>query len=101
MKAVALTRYLPVTDPECLLDVELPKPGPPKGRDLLVAVRAVSVNPVDVKRRAPKPEIEKEPRVLGWDASGVVEAVGEGATRFKPGDEVFYAGSIARPGTNA
>src|SRR5688572_15586655 len=101
MKAVALTRYLPITDPEALLDVELPKPGPPKGRDLLVQVKAISVNPVDVKRRAPKPDVEKEPRVLGWDAAGVVEAAGDAVTFFKPGDEVFYAGSIARPGTNA
>jgi zinc-binding alcohol dehydrogenase family protein len=101
MKAVALTRYLPVTDPDCLLDVELPKPGPPKGRDLLVQVKAISVNPVDVKRRAPKPDVEKEPRVLGWDACGVVEAAGEQCTLFKPGDEVFYAGSIVRPGANA
>lgn len=101
MKAVGLLKYLPVTDPESLLDVELPNPAAPKGRDLLVAVKAISVNPVDTKRRAPKPDVEKEPRVLGWDASGVVAAVGEACTLFKPGDDVFYAGAINRPGTNS
>ncbi|MBK7863242.1 MAG: zinc-binding alcohol dehydrogenase family protein [Archangiaceae bacterium] len=101
MKAVALKRYLPIVDPESLLDVDLPRPSPPQGHDLLVAVKAISVNPVDVKRRAPKSDVEREPGVLGWDAAGVVEAVGEACTLFKPGDEVFYAGSIARPGTNA
>lgn len=101
MKAVGLLEYLPISEPDSLLDVELPKPAAPQGRDLLVAVKAVSVNPVDTKRRAPKSDVEKEPRVLGWDAAGIVEAVGEGCTFFKPGDEVFYAGSIARSGSNA
>jgi zinc-binding alcohol dehydrogenase family protein len=100
MKAVALTRYLPISDPNSLVDVELPKPAP-KGRDLLVAVKAVSVNPVDTKVRAPKETVEKEPRVLGWDAAGVVESVGEGVTNFKVGDEVYYAGDITRSGSNA
>lgn len=99
MKAVALTRYLPISNPEALLDVELspPSPGP---RDLLVRVEAVAVNPVDVKVRAPKPKTEAEPRVLGWDAAGVVEAVGAEVTLFKAGDAVYYAGEISRPGTN-
>ncbi len=100
MKAVALTRYLPFTDPESLVDVELPKPEP-KGRDLLVRVEAVSVNPVDTKVRAPKPKVESAPRVLGWDAAGMVESVGPEVTAFKPGDEVYYAGDITRPGTNS
>ena len=100
MKAVALTRYLPVTDPESLLDVELPKPEP-QGRDLLVRIEAVSVNPVDTKVRAPKPKVESPPRVLGWDAAGVIESVGPEVTAFKPGDEVYYAGDITRPGTNS
>jgi zinc-binding alcohol dehydrogenase family protein len=100
MKAVALTRYLPITDPQSLLDVDLPKPKA-AGRDMLVAVKAVSVNPVDTKVRAPKDKVEKEPRVLGWDAAGVVEAIGEGVTNFKPGDEVFYAGDVTRSGSNA
>ena len=100
MKAVALTRYLPIDDPGSLLDVELdaPSPGP---RDLLVRVEAVSVNPVDTKVRAPKPQVEPQPRVLGYDAAGVVEAVGAEAAGFRPGDAVYYAGDITRPGSNA
>jgi zinc-binding alcohol dehydrogenase family protein len=100
MKAVALTRYLPVTDPESLVDLELPKPEP-QGRDLIVRIEAVSVNPVDTKVRAPKPKVESPPRVLGWDAAGVIESVGPEVTAFKPGDEVYYAGDITRPGTNS
>ncbi|HET9955999.1 MAG TPA: zinc-binding alcohol dehydrogenase family protein [Polyangiaceae bacterium] len=99
MKAVALTRYLPISEPESLMDVELekPQPGP---RDLLVRVQAVGVNPVDCKVRAPKPKIENAPRVLGWDAAGVVESVGAEVTLFRAGDAVYYAGDITRPGTN-
>lgn len=100
MKAVALSRYLPITNPESLVDVELPDPKP-QGHDLLVRVHAVSVNPVDTKVRAPKEQKESSPRVLGWDASGVVEAVGPDVTLFRPGDAVYYAGSIVRPGSNS
>ena len=100
MKAVALTHYLPVDDPKAFLDLDLPKPKA-SGRDLLVAVKAVSINPVDTKVRAPKDKVEDPPRVLGWDASGVVEAVGPDVTLFKPGDEVYYAGDITRSGSNA
>jgi NADPH2:quinone reductase len=101
MKAVALTRYLPIDDPQSLVDVELPKLSPPTGHDLLVRVEAVSVNPVDTKVRSPKPQVEAQPKVLGYDAAGVVEAVGEHVTRFKPGDAVYYAGDITRPGSDA
>jgi zinc-binding alcohol dehydrogenase family protein len=100
MKAVALTRYLPIDDPESLVNVESPKPFA-QGRDLLVRVEAVSVNPVDTKVRAPRSEIEAQPKVLGYDAAGVVEAVGADVTLFKPGDAVFYAGDITRSGSNA
>jgi NADPH2:quinone reductase len=100
MKAVALTHYLPVEDANAFLDVDLPKPAV-SGRDLLVAVRAVSINPVDTKVRSPKDKVEDSPRVLGWDASGIVEAVGPEVTLFKPGDEVYYAGDITRSGSNA
>ncbi len=100
MKAVALTRYLPIEDPESFIDLDLPKPTP-EGRDILVAVKAIAVNPVDTKVRAPKVQVEQTPRVLGWDASGVVEAVGPEATLFKVGDEVYYAGDITRAGSNA
>ncbi len=100
MKAVGLLRYLPVTDPEALLDVELPTPEPGP-RDLRVAVRAVSVNPVDTKIRKSKPQVESAPRVLGWDAAGVVDAVGAEVHGFSIGDEVYYAGSVTRSGCNA
>jgi NADPH2:quinone reductase len=100
MKAVAYRRCLPVSDPGCLIDLELPDPVP-GDRDLLVRVRAVSVNPVDTKVRRGVPPPEGGLRVLGYDAAGVVEAVGAGVTRFRPGDEVCYAGSRLRQGTNA
>lgn len=100
MKAVALTHYLPVEDPNAFLDVELPRPTP-GGRDLLVAVKAVSINPVDTKIRRPKDKVEETPRVIGWDASGIVESVGPDVTLFRPGDEVYYAGDITRSGSNA
>ncbi|QDL97902.1 zinc-binding alcohol dehydrogenase family protein [Rhodopseudomonas palustris] len=100
MKAVGYTKSLPIDDPEALLDFELPAPEPGP-RDLRVAVKAISVNPVDfkVRRRAAPPAGEH--KILGYDAAGVVEAVGAEVTLFRPGDEVFYAGSIQRPGTNA
>jgi NADPH2:quinone reductase len=101
MKAVALTHYLPIDDPRSLIDVDLPKPSSPAGHDLLVRVRAVSVNPVDTKLRSPKPQVEAQPKVLGYDAAGVVEAVGDQVTRFKAGDAVYYAGDVTRPGSNA
>lgn len=97
MKAIGLYRYLPIEDTESLVDIEIAKPTP-TGRDLLVKVEAISVNPVDVKVRAPKEQVETAPRILGWDVAGVVEQVGPDCTLFKPGDEVYYAGSIARPG---
>ncbi|HEY5972479.1 MAG TPA: zinc-binding alcohol dehydrogenase family protein, partial [Pseudoxanthomonas sp.] len=100
MKAIALTRHLPISDPESLQDVELPKPVA-TGHDLLVRVEAVSVNPVDTKIRSPKPQVEAQPKVLGYDAAGVVEAVGADVTLFQPGDEVYYAGDVTRSGSNA
>ena len=100
MKAVAYREPLPVTAPDCLIDVELPDPTP-TGRDLLVRVMAVSVNPVDTKIRASAAPAAGAVKVLGWDAAGIVHAVGPDVTRFKPGDAVWYAGDISRPGTNA
>ena len=100
MKAVAYRRPLPITDADSLLDVTLPEPAA-AGRDLLVRVQAVSVNPVDVKVRAGSPPAEGQLKVIGWDAVGTVEAVGEKVTLFKPGDRVWYAGDITRPGSNA
>ena len=100
MKAVGYQKSLPIDDAAALLDIELPKPVP-TGRDLLVAVKAVSVNPVDTKVRLRAAPLEGEFKVLGYDAAGVVEAVGPEVKLFKPGDQVFYAGSIQRSGTNA
>lgn len=100
MKAVGLYKYLPITEGESFLDVTLEKPVP-EGHDLLVRVKAISVNPVDYKVRAPKDTVEVKPRILGWDACGIVEAVGEECTLFSPGDEVFYAGDITRPGCDS
>ncbi len=100
LKSIALTHYLPVSNPDAFIDHEMSTPTP-TGHDILVAVKAVAVNPVDTKVRAPKDTVENPPRVLGWDASGVVESVGPDVTLFKPGDEVFYAGDITRSGSYA
>lgn len=100
MKAVGYRAAGPVTEPRALEDIELPVPAP-TGRGIRVAVRAVSVNPVDTKVRRGVAPPAGEYKVLGWDAAGVVDAVGPDARLFKPGDEVFYAGSLDRPGTNS
>src|SRR5215217_7170517 len=101
MRAVGYKRSLPIDQAESLIDLDIDKPAP-QGRDLLVQDKAISVNPVDTKvrmRAAPK---EGEPaKILGYDATGVVAAVGPDVTLFKAGDAVFYAGSILRPGTNS
>lgn len=100
MKAIGYTQSLPSSDANSLLDIQLPEPtpGPP---DLLVEVRAVSVNPVDTKVRQRAQPAEGQHKVLGWDASGVVRAVGSEVSLFKPGDKVWYAGDLTRPGSNA
>jgi NADPH2:quinone reductase len=100
MKAIGFTACHPVDHPEALLDLDIPAPGEPAGHDMLVEVRAMSVNPVDTKRRRSE-EPKDAPRILGFDAAGVVRAVGPLCTLFRPGDEVFYAGVVNRPGSNA
>lgn len=100
MKAVAYRQSLPIDAAESLLDVSLPEPTPGP-RDLLVRVQAISVNPVDTKVRKRAAPPAGEHKVLGWDAAGVVEAVGAQVTLFKPGDKVWYAGDVTRPGSNA
>ncbi|HBU83639.1 MAG TPA: zinc-binding alcohol dehydrogenase family protein [Paenibacillus sp.] len=100
MKAVGLTRYLPIENQESLVDVVVEKPRA-TGRDILVKVMAISVNPVDTKVRAPKDRVEEVPKILGWDVAGIVEEAGPNCSLFRPGDEVFYAGSIARQGGNS
>lgn len=100
MKAVGYRESLPIADADALVDVELPDPHP-QGRDLLVRISAISVNPVDTKMRMRNTPGPGETFVLGWDACGEVIATGPQATLFRPGDRVWYAGSINRPGTNA
>jgi zinc-binding alcohol dehydrogenase family protein len=100
MKAVGLSRYLPIDHPESLLDLDVPAPTA-TGHDLLVEVKAISVNPVDYKMRAPKDQVETTPRILGWDVAGVVKAVGPDVTLFRPGDAVYYAGARMRQGGNS
>ncbi len=99
MKAVGYQKSLAIGNEASLVDVELPVPTP-AGRDLLVKVQAVSVNPVDTKMRMRAEPPAGEWRVLGWDAVGVVEAAGPEAKLFKRGDAVFYAGALERQGTN-
>jgi len=97
MKAIVYTQAgLPIQDPHSLFDTDLPQPTPGP-RDLLVEVKAIAVNPVDTKVRASRNA--DQPQVLGWDAAGVVREVGSEVSLFQPGDEVFYAGAMDRPGS--
>ena len=100
MHAVGFRENLPVDDPSSLVDftVPIPAPGP---HDVLVRVRAASVNPVDTKIRRFSPAQDGAPRILGFDAAGTVVAVGSDVSRFTAGDDVFYAGTTNRPGSNA
>ena len=100
MKAVGYRRSAPITAEDALVDLDLPVPTPGP-RDLRVRVEAVAVNPVDTKVRVRAAPPEGEAKVLGWDAAGIIDAVGPEVTLFKPGDAVFYAGSIDRPGCNS
>ena len=100
VKAVGYERALPIDDPAALIDVTLPEPVP-EPHDLLVDIKAVSVNPVDTKVRASTNPPSGEIRVLGFDAAGIVREIGRDVSLFRPGEKVWYAGSIARPGTNA
>jgi zinc-binding alcohol dehydrogenase family protein len=100
MRAVGYQKSLPIEDKAALNDIEQPAPEP-KGRDLLVEVRSVSVNPIDTKVRKRAGAEPPNWKVLGWDAAGIVKAVGPQAALFKPGDAVFYAGALNRPGTNS
>src|SRR6202051_5219709 len=100
MKAVGYKKSLPVDAADSLIDFETVKPEP-RGRDIRVAVKAISANPVDYKVRKRAPPPEGETKILGYDAAGIVDAVGADVSLFKAGDEVFYAGSILRQGTNA
>lgn len=100
MKAVGLFKYLPITDASSLIDLEVNVPVP-KQSEVLIEVKATAVNPIDTKLRAPKPQIETEARILGYDGAGIVTAKGDAVRRFKLGDEVFFTGDIRKNGTNA
>lgn len=100
MRAVGLYRYLPIDHSGSLVSATVPRPIP-DGRDLLVRVKAVAVNPVDIKVRSPRERVEEKLRILGWDAAGTVEETGPECMLFKPGDEVYYSGCITKPGTNS
>ena len=100
MKAIGFSEHLDIKVPKSLFEFETPKPTP-KGHDLLVKVNAVSVNPVDVGvRRSGHGKLSK-PKIIGWDACGIVEKVGSQVSLFSPGDRVYYAGSFKRSGSNS
>ncbi|QIQ21389.1 zinc-binding alcohol dehydrogenase family protein [Zophobihabitans entericus] len=99
MKTIGFSQSLPISEANSLVELDLPKPEY-GAKDLLVEVKAISVNPVDIKiRRSALPE-KGQHRILGWDAVGIVQAMGSEVTGFKVGDEVYYAGVINRPGSN-
>lgn len=102
MKAISFRQPLPSNDPESLIEVTLPEPVPGP-RDLLVEIQAISVNPVDTKIRAGGGPVGpgQELKILGWDAAGIVKQVGAEVRLFAPGDEVYYAGDVDRPGSYA
>ena len=105
MKAVAFPKPSPIDADDALIDLHVPTPEPGE-QDLLVEVRAVSVNPVDTKvrgarHRSSSPDAHSDPRIIGWDAAGAVVGKGDAVDTFNVGDEVFYAGELERPGSNA
>jgi zinc-binding alcohol dehydrogenase family protein len=100
MKAVGFYQYLSIENEQSLIDVQIDQPHPTE-KDLLVNVKAISVNPVDTKIRARQDQKSKSPIILGWDAAGEVVEVGSKVEHFAVGDKVFYAGDITRPGSNS
>lgn len=100
MKAIGYFENLPIENPDALVDLDLPAPTA-SGKDILVQVKAISVNPVDYKIRNRRPAQGETPEILGWDSAAVVLSVGPDVTAYKPGDEVWYAGDITRPGCNS
>jgi len=102
MKAIGFKTSLPITATESFIEFESPKPAP-SAHELLVKIQAISVNPVDykVRQNAAKDTVLETPKIIGWDATGIVKAVGENVSLFKQGDAVFYAGDITKQGCNA
>ncbi|MEQ6118646.1 zinc-binding alcohol dehydrogenase family protein [Reichenbachiella sp. MALMAid0571] len=101
MKAIGFKQSLPITEKDSFIEFETEKPNP-TGYDLLVKISAISVNPVDFKIRqnSAKDTVLGTPKIIGWDAVGTVESVGDKTSRFKVGDEVYYAGDITKSGSN-
>jgi len=99
MKAVGYTKIRPISDDLSLEDIVVDDPVAGV-RDLLVEIKAISVNPVDTKVRQ-RAEPDSGHKILGWDVSGVVRSVGNDVVHYKVGDEVFYAGALDRPGANS
>ena len=100
MKAIGYKKSLPISDIDSLVDIEIPQPIA-TGRDVLVKISAIAVNPVDYKIRQNKPSETDEYKVIGWDAVGEIVAMGENTTKFQLGDKVYYAGDLNRQGSNA
>jgi NADPH2:quinone reductase len=102
MKAIGFKTSLPITEENSFIEFETGKPTP-VNQELLVKIKAVSVNPVDfkIRKNSAKDTVLEQPKIIGWDAVGVVEAVGENVSLFNIGDEVFYAGDITKQGSNA
>lgn len=101
MKAIGARKYLPTSEPQCLVEFEAQDPIP-NPSDLVVRIHACAINPVDTKiRKSLGDTIQNPPRILGWDAAGTVIEIGSGVRDFKIGDEVFYAGDLTRTGCNA
>jgi zinc-binding alcohol dehydrogenase family protein len=100
MKSIGYVGGKPLNSPDAFIEFEQDIPEP-VGRDILVRIEAISVNPLDTKVRGKTSEPQNPPLVLGWDAAGEVISIGEESKLFKPGDKVFYAGSIDRPGSNS
>lgn len=100
MKAIGYKQSLPISEPDSLINIELPMPSA-TGHDLLVKVKSIAVNPVDCKIRKNVAPQEGDYKVIGWDGVGEVIAIGDSVNSFKPGDMVFYAGDLNRQGCNA
>ncbi|KMQ61382.1 NADPH:quinone reductase [Chryseobacterium angstadtii] len=101
MKAIGFKKSLAISEPESFIEFEKEIPQP-TGRDILVKIEAIAVNPVDykVRQNSLKDQVSNEPKIIGWDAAGTVEAIGDGVSLFKKGDKVYYAGAITRDGCN-
>lgn len=99
MKAVGFYKNLPIEDKESLLDITIEKPVA-KGKDILVKVEAIGVNPADYYGRLHAP-VDGTAKITGFDASGIVEAVGSDVELFKSGDKVYYSGDATKPGCNS